>query len=245
MRHPLRSAGVLVLALMSAGCGSSPTPPDHVVAFAAASLRDAFTAIGTDSDVPVDFSFAGSADLLTQLTHGAPADVFASADSPTMDKAVAAGLVAGRPVAFATNVLTIAVARGNPKGIKSFRDLTAVSVVVCAPEVPCGASLPAIERHTGTMLSPVSEESSVTDVLNKVTTGQADAGVVYLTDARSAGDNVVAVPFPEATSVAGPNVYRIAVLRQARDPGLAQRFIDRVLGPSGRAVLSAEGFGAP
>lgn len=245
MTRGSRPAAVLAALVLTAGCSHSPARRDHVLVVAASSLTVAFTTIGADSDVPVDLSFAGSAELLTQLTHGAPADVFASADTATMDKAVAAGLVAGQPVAFATNMLTIAVAPGNPKGIKSFRDLATVSVVVCAPQVPCGAALPAIERHTGTTLDPVSEESSVTDVLHKVTSGQADAGLVYVTDIRAAGDDVAAVPFPEAMSVAGPNVYRIAVLRQAREPGLAQRFTDRVLGPSGRAALSAAGFGAP
>lgn len=242
-----RTFAALSTVLLMAGCANpqnSPNPQHHVLVFAAASLKKVFSTMGTDG-VTAEFSFAGSADLLTQLIHGAPADVFASADTPTMDKAVAAGLVAGKPVAFATNSLTIAVAPGNPKGIKMFRDLSAVSVVVCAPEVPCGAALPAIERQTGTTLEPVSEESSVTDVLNKVTSGQADAGLVYVTDARGAGASVDAVPFPEALSIAGVNTYRIAVLRQARDQGLAQRFVDEVVGPAGRAALTAAGFGLP
>ena len=230
------------------GCGHSPAPQGQVQVFAAASLKKAFTQIGDDfedanSAASVEFSFAGSADLLTQLTNGAPGDVFASADTPTMDRAVGAGLVAGQPVTFATNTLTIAVAPGNPKGIKSFRDLAKVSVVLCARQVPCGAALPLLEKETGTGLTPVSEESSVTDVLNKVVTGQADAGVVYVTDTRAAGAAVTAVPFPEAADAV--NAYRIAVLKQARNPTLARRFAGWVTGPSGRAVLAAAGFGAP
>lgn len=126
----------------------------------------------------MEFSFAGSSDLVTQLTQGAPADVFASADTKNMDKARQAGLLAGAPVNFASNTLTIAVAPGNPKGIKTFQDLAkpGLNVVVCAPQVPCGSATQNVENKTGVTLTPVSEESSVTDVLNKITSGQADAG---------------------------------------------------------------------
>jgi molybdate transport system substrate-binding protein len=234
--------------VLSAGCAGPPSSPDHVVVFAAASLAKVFPSIGdrlsaANPSAAVEFSFAGSADLLTQVIHGAVADVLATADTPTMDKAVRAGLVAGEPVAFATNTLTIAVTPGNPKRINSFRDLAGVSVVVCATEVPCGAALPQLEKQTGVDLAPVSEESSVTDVLNKVTSGQADAGLVYLTDTRAAGDRVTAVPFPEAATAL--NTYRIALLEQGRDKPMAQRFVDQVTGPAGRAALAAAGFGAP
>jgi len=233
-------SGVLLLA----GCDSPK--PQTLVVFAAASLTKAFTDLGgafTDaaSDVGVELSFAGSADLLTQLTQGAEADVFASADSATMDKAARAGLLAGPPVSFASNTLTIAVAPGNPKGIKSFRDLADVSLVVCAAQVPCGSALPRLQTEAGVQLHPVSEESSVTDVLNKVTSGQADAGLVYLTDARAAGDGVTAVPFPGAAGAA--NTYQIAMLKTSRDTALARRFVDLVTGPAGRQALEAAGFG--
>lgn len=239
---------MLAVCLLMSGCDGSAVSPDHVVVFAAASLAKTFTTVGdrfTDINpaAAVEFSFAGSADLLTQLIHGAAADVFASADTPTMEKAVRAGLVAGEPRAFATNTLAIAVSPGNPKRINAFRDLSRVSVVVCATEVPCGAALPRIEKQTGVDLAPVSEESSVADVLNKVTSGQADAGLVYLTDTRAAGDRVTAVPFPEAATAV--NTYRIAVLKQARSAAMAQRFVDQVTGPVGRAALAAAGFGAP
>ena len=146
-------------------------------------MKKSFTEIGEQfkTDNPgtdIEFSFAGSSDLVTQLTQGAPADVFASADTKNMDKAAEAGLLAGAPVNFASNTLTIVVAPGNPKKIASFRDLTqpGLSVVVCAPQVPCGSATQKVEQALGVQLNPVSEESQVTDVLNKVTTGQADAG---------------------------------------------------------------------
>ena len=219
----------LLLALIS-GCGSSDKAPASssttasadakIIVFAAASLKKTFTDIGEQfkTDNPgasVEFSFAGSSDLVTQLTQGAPADVFASADTKNMDKAAQAGLLARDPVNFASNTLTIAVAPGNPKKIASFKDLTqqGLNVVVCAPQVPCGSATQKVEQATGVTLNPVSEESSVSDVLNKVTTGQADAGVVYVTDAIGAGDKVAAVAFPKRPAPSTP----IRLLR-SRDP---------------------------
>ncbi|MEI7548173.1 MAG: molybdate ABC transporter substrate-binding protein, partial [Actinomycetota bacterium] len=129
----------------AAPSSAAPAASDTLTVFAAASLKRAFTEIGErfKTDNPgddVEFSFAGSSDLVTQLTQGAPADVFASADTKNMDKVAQAGLVAGDPTNFATNTLTIAVAPGNPKKIASLKDLAqpGISVVVCAPQVPCG-----------------------------------------------------------------------------------------------------------
>lgn len=242
----MRAAAVLLVAFAS-GC-ASPAPADTVSVLAAASLTKTFTELGgvfaaANPQQHVEFSFAGSADLLSQLTHGAPGDVFATADGATMDKAARAGLLAGPPQPFASNTLTIAVAPGNPKGIKGFRGLDGVSLVVCAVQVPCGAALPRLERDTGVRLSPVSEESSVADVLNKVVSGQADAGVVYATDARAAGDKVSTIPFPEAATAV--NTYEIAVLKDAREPVSASLFVDLVIGPEGRKVLDRAGFGKP
>ncbi|TGD88316.1 molybdate ABC transporter substrate-binding protein [Mycolicibacterium sp. CH28] len=251
---PTLVVGLLVTALP--GCGtarqSAPSSAEHskIVVFAAASLKKTFTAIGDQfsKDNPgaaVEFSFASSSDLVTQLTQGAHADVFASADTTNMDKAAKAGLLAGSPVNFASNTLTIAVAPGNPKGISSFRDLVkpGLDIVVCAPQVPCGAATRKVEGQTGVTLSPVSEESSVTDVLNKVSSGQADAGLVYVTDVAGAGGKVAAVPFPEAAS--SVNTYPIAVLKQAGNPTLAGKFIDLVTGPTGQQILEKAGFGKP
>jgi len=253
---------VLALALIS-GCGSSDQAPasssapstsaaagGKIMVFAAASLKQTFTDIGEQfkTDNPgasVEFSFAGSSDLVTQLTQGAPADVFASADTKNMDKAAQAGLLAGDPVNFASNTLTIAVAPGNPKKIASFKDLTqqGLNVVVCAPQVPCGSAAQSVEKATGVTLNPVSEESSVTDVLNKVTTGEADAGLVYVTDVKGAGDKVAVVAFPEAAGAV--NTYPIAVLKESKNPEFARNFVDLVTGESGQKVLSAAGFAKP
>ncbi len=246
MRTAAPAATLIGVVMVLGGCAD--TPSHTVTVLAAASLTKPFTALGgtfSDANPPerVEFSFAGSADLLTQLTHGAPGDVFAAADTATMDKAARAGLLAGPPVAFASNTLTIAVAPGNPKGIKGFRDLAGVAVVVCARQVPCGAALPRLQDEAGVRLAPVSGEASVTAVLNTVTSGQADAGLVYVTDARAAGEKVSTVAFPEAATAV--NTYQVAVLKDAREPGLARRFVDVVTGPTGRQVLDAAGFGKP
>jgi molybdate transport system substrate-binding protein len=162
-----------------------------------------------------------------------------------MTKAATAGLAAGNPVNFATNTLTIVTPPGNPKSIHSFADLAKPGnlVVVCAPQVPCGAATKKVEAATGTALTPVSEESTVTDVLGKVTSGQADAGLVYVTDAAGAGDKVTAVAFPESSGAV--NTYPIAVLKGSKNSATGQKFVGLVTGPDGRKVLAAAGFAAP
>lgn len=245
---------VLTVAAMTTGCSlsesDSNTGDSGVTVFAAASLKSTFTELGAqfEEDNPgtkVSFNFAGSSDLVSQLSQGAPADVFASADTANMAKAVEAGLVSGEPVDFAANTLVIVTPPGNPRGIASFADLARSDsqVVVCAPQVPCGSATEKVERATGVTLTPVSEESAVTDVLGKITSGQADAGLVYVTDASGAGDKVTVVPFPESSSAI--NTYPIAVLRGAADSTAAAKFVGLVTGPRGREVLSAAGFAAP
>src|SRR5262249_15059552 len=158
---------------------------------------------------------AGSSELATQLAQGASADVFASADTAQMDTVAKAGLLGGTPTNFASNTLVIVTAPSNPKKVGSFADLAkpGLAVVICQKPVPCGSAARRVEDRTGVHLDPVSEELNVTDVLNKVTTGQADAGLVYVTDAHSAGSKVTTVNFPEAA--AAVNVYPIAVLKNA------------------------------
>ncbi|MCV7259064.1 molybdate ABC transporter substrate-binding protein [Mycobacterium shimoidei] len=248
----------LILAVVMAGCSSqsasspsSPTPANQsIVVFAAASLKPAFSQIAEqfkteNPGVSVDFDFAGSSELATQLTQGATADVFASADTAQMNTVFSAGLVHGTPTNFASNTLVIVTAPGNPKKLGSFGDLAkpGVSVVACQQPVPCGAATHRIEDKTGVRLDPVSEEPSVTDVLNKVITGQADAGLVYVTDAINAGDKVATVKFTESADAV--NVYPIAVLEKAAQPALAQKFIDLVTGEAGQKVLAQAGFAKP
>ncbi|MEZ0364438.1 molybdate ABC transporter substrate-binding protein [Mycobacterium sp. pUA109] len=242
-------AVAIVLATVLAGltgCSSKPPAPSITV-FAAASLKPAFTEIGERFQIDnpgagIAFNFAGSAELATQLTQGATADVFASANTAQMDKVAHAGLLTGAAVPFAANTLVIVTAPGNPKKVASFADLAqpGLSVVVCQQPVPCGSATHKVEDSTGVQVAPVSEEPDVTDVLNKVITGQADAGLVYITDALNAGDKVTAVRFPEAAGAV--NIYPIAVLKNAPQSGLAQRFVDLVTGPAGQKILDKAGF---
>jgi len=129
--------------------------------------------------------------------------------------------------------------------ITTFHDLTnpGVLVVVCAPPVPCGGATQKVEKATGVTLAPVSEETSVTDVLNKVTTGQADAALVYVTDAQSAGGKVTEVPFDAASHAV--NTYPIAVLTRSRNAALAHKFVALVTGEAGQKDLAKEGFAKP
>jgi molybdate transport system substrate-binding protein len=262
MRRIWLMAGLLPLVLVTnlTGCSksprasqsSSPGQPltESIVVFAAASLKPAFTLLAgqfkTDNrGAGVGFDFAGSSELATQLTHGADADVFASADGTEMDTVTTAGLTASGPVNFASNTLVIVTPRGNPNRIKSFADLAkpGLKVVVCQQPVPCGAAAQRIEDNTRVHLTPVSEEPAVSDVLTKVTSGEADAGLVYLTDALNADDKVTIVKFPE--SAGAVNVYPIAILKRAAQPALAQKFVDLVTGETGQKALAQVGFAQP
>lgn len=251
-------ATVVSTVLMAGLIGCSPKSPSSqtspasgkVMVFAAASLKPAFTQISQqfknqNPGIGVDFEFAGSSDLATQLTQGATADVFASADTAQMDKVSKAGLLRGNPTNFASNTLVIVTAPGNPKTINSFADLAkpGLNVVICQQPVPCGAATQRVEDSTGVRLNPVSEELSVTDALNKVTSGQADAALVYVTDAKSAGNKVATVNFPEAVSAV--NVYPIGVLKKAPLAAQAQKFVELVTSPTGEQILAQAGFAKP
>jgi len=261
--HTARTAGVLIAATVAlglAGCASaapaaSPTPAQDSLAgsitvFAAASLKGTFTELAEQFEAAhpgttVELNFGGSADLVTQIIEGAPADVFASADEKNMAKLTDADLVDGDPVNFATNVLEIAVPPTNPAGIETFADLAApgLKLVICAPEVPCGAATVKVEQASGLTLSPVSEESSVTDVLGKVTSGEADAGLVYVTDVIAAGDAVEGIEFDESAEAV--NTYPIAALTDADASNVAAAFVAFITSEAGQPVLSAAGFGLP
>jgi molybdate transport system substrate-binding protein len=249
-RKKLLVPAVLALVLPLAACGGDDEgdADTTLTVYAAASLTSTFEEIADDFEaehdgVEVELSFGGSSDLVTQIQEGAGADVFASADTANMDKLVDADLAGADPQDFATNVLEIATPPDNPAGVTSFQDLAAkgLQLVVCAPEVPCGAATQTMADNLGVTLAPVSEEQSVTDVLAKVTSGEADAGVVYVTDVTAAGDDVTGVPFPESGDVV--NTYPIAPVAESDEADLAAEFIDFVLGDTGQQVLQDAGFG--
>ena len=273
MRWPRKPSALLVAALLAAGlsacaagapaggpgaaagaggstssAGEGARLSGTLTVFAAASLKATFTKLAAEFEAAnpgtkVALSFAGSSDLVTQISQGAPADVFASADTKNMAKLADAGLLDGTAANFATNVLAIAVPPANPASIASFADLArpGVRVVVCAGQVPCGAATAAVEKATGVTLNPVSEESSVTDVLGKVTSGEADAGVVYVTDVKTAGEKVKGIPFAEAGQAV--NTYPIATVGSSKNKELAAAFVALVTGAEGKKVLGDAGFG--
>jgi molybdate transport system substrate-binding protein len=239
-----------VVAVAVAGCSSHSQPTTSITVFASSSLIKSFSDIGKQfkSDNPgtsVEFIFASSSDLASQLADGANADVFAAGDLPNMTTVTRAGLVAGQPVNFASNQLAIAVALGNPYKIASFADLNrpGLRVAVCARPGACAADIQRIEDKTGIGLHPTTEDSTTTDIVKNVTDGHVDAGLVYTTDALAAGDNISWFNFPESAD--GGNTYSIALMKDSDQTPLATKFIKLVTGTTGSKILRSNGFTAP
>ena len=221
-----------------------------ITVFAAASLTEAFTEVGeaftaANPDASATFSFDASSALVQQIIEGAPADVFASADTANMDKLTDAGLNGGEPVIFATNLLTVIVAPDNPLDITGVADLAKpdLKVVICAPEVPCGNYANRILTAAAVTLTPVSLEQNVRGVVTKVTSGEADAGIVYVTDVTAAGDAADMVEIPADINVVAE--YPIASVAASQNREVDDAFIDFLTSPDGQAILADYGFGAP
>lgn len=247
MIRPLCATLTVCIAL-AAGC-TNTTPPTLRI-YAASSLKPTFTELGKrftkeHPTTKIAFTFGGSSDLVAQIQQGAPADVFASADEQNMDKLEADHLIAGSTKPFASNTLQIAVPPTNPAHVVGLKDLGSpdVDVVVCAPEVPCGSAAAKVAAAAHLTFHAVSEEQSVTDVLNKVTSGQAEAGLVYVTDVKAAKGSVQGVAFPEAAKAV--NVYPIAAVKTSEHAAEARAFADLVLSPAGQEVLRDAGFAKP
>jgi molybdate transport system substrate-binding protein len=247
-------AVVLVVAFLAAACGGNDdegggggAAPVEIKVFAAASLTDAFNKVAEDfsaanSGVKVTYNVAGSQALATQISESAPADVFASADTKNMDKV--ARLV-GTPQIFASNVLQIAVAPGNPKGIKGLADLANpdLKVVLAAEEVPAGKYAKQALDAAKVTVKPVSLEDNVKAVVNKVALGEADAGIVYATDVTATDGKVDGVEIPDAQNVVA--TYPIATVKASTHQQQAQAFVDFVRGGQGQDVLKTYGFLPP
>ena len=218
-----------------------------VTVLAAASLQGAFEEIEktVEKDNPgldVTFDFQGSQDLVASLVGGDSADVLATANNSTMKTAADQKLV-GSQTEFATNVLTLIVPKGNPKKITGLdSSLDGANLVICAPEVPCGEATKKLAEAQGITLKPVSEEQKVTDVRGKVESGEADAGIVYTTDAAAAKDKADKIDIPDGGVV---NHYPIAQTAEPENPAGAQVFIDAVTGKAGQEILAKHGFGKP
>jgi molybdate transport system substrate-binding protein len=251
-----------VLVLLLAGCGgtsddgaaAAPAPSaaeldGTLTVFAAASLTDVFTDLGErfEADHPgldVQFNFAGSSALATQLTQGAPADVFASANEAQMAVVTDAGL-ADDPQVFAANVLQIAVPAGNPAGVTGLADLARqdLTIALCAPQVPCGAAAEDVLAAAGVPAAPDTLEEDVRAALTKVELGEVDAALVYTTDVTAAGDAVEGIDVPEAERAV--NDYPVAVLADAPNPQAAAAFVELVRSEEGQQALAAAGFRTP
>jgi molybdate transport system substrate-binding protein len=245
-RRVLAGAALLsLLPLTACGGGDDDTT---ITVLAAASLTGTFTELGQQFEkehdgVTVKFAFDSSATLAQQATDGAPADVLATADQTTMDTAKSAQ--AETPQVFATNVMVLVTPADNPAQIKKFSDLdqSSVKFVVCVPTAPCGKIGQALLDQNHITGKPVSQEVDVKSVLAKVTEGEADAGIVYTTDAVAAGDQVTSLPIPGSDTQTTP--YPIVALKQSDHADLAQDFIDLVMGSTGQQILQNAGFGKP
>ncbi len=238
--------GAAAKATTTTSTGPLPKVEGTVTVYAAQSLTGAFTEIGQlfeqrYAGTKADFNFAGSATLVTQLSQGAPADLFASADQPNMDRLVSSGLIEGTSRVFTKNLLEIVVAKGNPKGIASLADLARpnVATVLCAPNVPCGYYARQALDKAGVKVTPKSDESNVAAVIGRVQKGEADAGIVYVTDVR-ANDNVDGVTIPVQHNVVAE--YPQGALKNAPNPVAAQAFLAFVESSAGQSVLAKYGF---
>jgi molybdate transport system substrate-binding protein len=236
------AAAVLALAATASAAGSPQRSAAPIRVLAAASLTNVFPAI----DASPQFSVAGSDALAAQIRLGAPADVFASANTSLPNALFTQGLVE-KPVVFTTNKLVVVVPRSNPAGIKTVFDLRrkGIKLVVGTPTVPIGSYTRTILRNlalTSVLSNVVSQETDVRSILSKVALGEADAGFVYVTDAKTVSDRVTVIRLP---AWAQPPVrYGIAVIKATQDRAAAVAFINKVLSKAGQAKLRAAGFGA-
>ena len=241
------STGAATGAASAGASGGTGKATGKVTVLAAASLQKAFEEIEktVEKDNPgldVTFDFQGSQDLVASLAGGDSADVLATANNSTMKTAADQKLV-GSQTEFATNVLTLIVPKGNPKKITGLdSSLDGANLVTCAAEVPCGEATQKLSSALGVTLNPASEEQKVTDVRGKVESGEADAGIVYTTDAAAAKDKADKIDIPDGGVV---NHYPIAPTAKPENAAGAQVFIEAVTGKTGQEILAKYGFGKP
>jgi len=257
-RFAVIAAGLAAVAVAGCSSSSSSTPSSTgssnpatgtITVFAAASLMETFTQLGNQFEAAhkgdtVKFSFGPSDGLATQITSGAPADVFASASPKTMDTVVTAG-DASSPQNFAKNTMEVATPPSNPAKVSSVNDLAkhSVKVALCQPQVPCGVIAAEVFKNAGITVKPVTLQPDVKSVLTQVETGNVDAGMVYVTDVMAAGSKVKGVPIPASDNAS--TLYPIATITSSREKSIAEAFVAYVLSPAGQSVLTAAGFEKP
>jgi molybdate transport system substrate-binding protein len=225
-------------------------PSGEITVFAAASLTESFDAMAKQfqkkhPDVDVRFNYDASSNLATQINQGAPADVFASADADNLQKTIDAGTVTAPPVVFAKNRLEIAVEKGNPEKIKSLADLrkSGLIVVLCADQVPCGKYAAQSLAMAGVTVSPASKEENAKATLSKVSIGEADASIVYVTDVRVAKGTTSGVKIPDKVNVIA--TYPIGVVKASQNATAAKAWVKFVRSKEGQAILRKFGFLPP
>jgi molybdate transport system substrate-binding protein len=243
--------------LMTAGCGSgsgssgggsSPASGGKLVVFAASSLIDAFPSIATGYQQQhpgwkVDFEFLGSDQLAAQIEQGDVADVFAAASTKYAEQLQGENLL-GKTTSFATNALVLATPADNPAGITSVSDIGNAKLVVGDPSVPIGAYTLTVLDNLGikpSSLNIVSQEAKVTDIVTKLELGEADAGFIYTSDARTAGGKLKTFQLPASAQATA--IYPIGIVTGSKNPKAAQQWIDLVMNPQGQQVLESDGFG--
>lgn len=248
----LRVLSLLVSPAFLAACGSGGTfqgsnLSDYASVFAAASLTDSFKALGSafqtaHPGITVQFNFAGTPTLVTQIEQGAAADVFASADTTNLDKLTVDGFTSGNSQVFAHNKLEIVVGAGNPKHITGLADLAKPGVIYIteAATVPAGKYALQSLASAGVKVTPKSLETDVKSVVSKIELGEADAGIVYVTDVKAAGSTVAGVPIPDSVNVIA--TYPIVAIKGTTNLDVADTFIAYVLSADGQAMLQSFGF---
>jgi molybdate transport system substrate-binding protein len=258
-RFTLTIAGLAVIALAGCSSSSSSSAPSastsssastgSITVFAAASLTGTFTQLGKQFEAAhpgdtVKFSFGPSSGLATEITSGAPADVFASAATANMDQVVSAG-DASNPQNFAKNIMEVAVPPNNPANVKSVNNLAKKSVktALCQPQVPCGVVAAEVFKNAGITVKPVTLQPDVKSVLSQVELGNVDAGMVYVTDVMAAGTKVKGVSIPPEDNAS--TLYPIATITSSKQKSEAEAFVAYALSPAGQQVLTAAGFEKP
>jgi molybdate transport system substrate-binding protein len=250
----MRRALVTVVALAIVALGTAPPalatgkkPSGEITVFAAASLTESFNAIAKQfekryPDASVKFNFDSSSNLATQIQQGAPADVFASADEANFRKVIDSGDVTAAPAVFAKNRLEIAVEKGNPKKVRGIADLdrSGLVVVLCADAVPCGKYAAEAFANAGVSVQPASKEENAKATLSKVSLGEADAGVVYVTDVKAAKGDVTGVKIPDRQNVIA--AYPIAAVKRSENSAAAKAWVQFVQSKTAQSTLRRSGF---
>lgn len=247
----LVAASVSLVPLPQADARAVGSKKTTITVSAAASLAPAYQEMGKQFEqlnptVNVKFNFASSSSLVVQIQSGAPSDVFAAADLMSFYRLRAKKTVVGLPKVFARNAMQLIVKPGNPLGITSMKNLNkAKTVSICAKTVPCGVYAEQILRQNGVRVveSKITRGVDATSALNAVANGDADAGIVYVTDALSAKKLVRVIPIPGVTNIKA--AYGIGVIRASKHGGVAEKFVAFVLSSQGRRILLSYGFQAP